>query len=142
MGVWPGLVLGVGLAAASPALGQQWAGDAVTQSLADRAGNPQNGRAIVVSRQTGLCLLCHSGPFPGEKFQGTLAPNLQMSVVNLSEGQIRARLIDAARTNPGTIMPSYYRTDHLSLVAKSFDQKTLLTAQELEDVVAFLMTLK
>ncbi len=142
MGVWLGIVLGVGLAVASPAYGQQWTGDAVTQPLTDRAGDPQKGRAIVVSRQTGLCLLCHSGPFPEEKFQGTLAPNLQMSVANLSEGQIRARLIDVARTNPGTLMPSYYRTDHLSLVAKSFDRKTLLTAQELEDVVAFLITLK
>ncbi len=140
--MWLGIVLGVGLAVASPAYGQQWTGDAVTQPLTDRAGDPQKGRAIVVSRQTGLCLLCHSGPFPEEKFQGTLAPNLQMSVANLSEGQIRARLIDVARTNPGTLMPSYYRTDHLSLVAKSFDRKTLLTAQELEDVVAFLMTLK
>ncbi len=140
--MWLGIVLGVGLAVASPAYGQQWTGDAVTQPLTDRAGDPQKGRAIVVSRQTGLCLLCHSGPFPEEKFQGTLAPNLQMSVANLSEGQIRARLIDVARTNPGTIMPSYYRTDHLSLVAKSFDRKTLLTAQELEDVVAFLITLK
>ncbi len=140
--MWLGIVLGVGLAVASPAYGQQWTGDAVTQPLTDRAGDPQKGRAIVVSRQTGLCLLCHSGPFTEEKFQGTLAPNLQMSVANLSEGQIRARLIDVARTNPGTLMPSYYRTDHLSLVAKSFDRKTLLTAQELEDVVAFLMTLK
>ncbi len=140
--MWLGIVLGVGLAVASPAYGQQWTGDAVTQPLTDRAGDPQKGRAIVVSRQTGLCLLCHSGPFPEEKFQGTLAPNLQMSVANLSEGQIRARLIDVARTNPGTLMPSYYRTDHLTLVAKSFDRKTLLTAQELEDVVAFLITLK
>jgi len=142
MRAWAGLVCGLGLALTSAVVAQEWAGDAIPRPLTDRIGDPKHGRSIVVSRQTGLCLLCHSGPFPEERFQGDLAPNLALSVANLSAGQIRARLVDPSRANPATIMPSYYRTDHLNLVAKSYEQKTLLTAQEIEDVVAFLMTLK
>lgn len=142
MRAWAGLVCGLGLALTGSVAAQEWVGDAIPRPLTDRIGDPKHGRSIVVSRQTGLCLLCHSGPFPEERFQGDLAPNLTLSVANLSAAQIRARLVDPSRANPVTIMPSYYRTDHLNLVAKSYEQKTLLTAQEIEDVVAFLMTLK
>jgi len=65
-----------------------------------------------------------------------------LSAARLSEGQLRARLVDASKTNPSTIMPSYFRTDHLNLVAASYAGKTLLNAQEIEDVIAFLLTLK
>lgn len=142
MQAWAGLVCGLGLALAAPLLAQEWEGDAIARALTDQPGDAQKGRAIVASRQTGLCLLCHSGPFPEERFQGNLAPNLVLSVANLSESQIRGRLVDPSRSNPATIMPAYYRRDHLTLVSKSFEGKTLLTAQEIEDVVAFLMTLK
>ena len=139
---WAGLVLSIGLAWPTPATAQAWVGDAIPTGLTADRGDPKNGKAIVLSRQTGLCLLCHSGPFPEERFQGTLAPDLKQSVSNLSEGQIRARLVDASKTSPETIMPSYYRTDHMTLVAKPLQGKTLLTAQEIEDVVAFLMTIR
>lgn len=142
MRAWAGLVCSLGLALTGSVAAQEWVGDAIHRPLTDRVGDPTAGRAIVVSRQSGLCLLCHSGPFPEERFQGDLAPNLALSVANLSAGQIRARLVDPSRANPATIMPSYYRTDHLKLVAKTYEQKTLLSAQEIEDVVAFLMTLK
>lgn len=142
MRAWAGLVCGLGLALTGSVAAQEWVGDAIPRPLTDRIGDPKQGRSIVTSRQTGLCLLCHSGPFPEERFQGDLAPNLALSVANLSAAQIRARLVDPSRANPATIMPSYYRTDHLKLVAKPYEQKTLLTAQEIEDVVAFLMTLK
>ena len=99
------------------------------------------GRAIVASRQVGLCLLCHSGPFPEERFQGNLAPDLA-SAAHLSEGQIRARLVDPARANPKTIMPAYYRTEGLERVAPSYRGKTVLSAEQIEDVVAYLLTLK
>ena len=99
------------------------------------------GRAIVANRQVGLCLLCHSGPFPEERFQGNLAPDLR-SAARLSEGEIRLRLVDPARVNPQTIMPAYYRADGLTRVAPSFRGKTILTAGQIEDVVAYLATLK
>jgi sulfur-oxidizing protein SoxX len=119
-----------------------WTGDAVQTALSPNPGNPIKGRAIVISRQTGLCILCHSGPFPEERFQGNLAPDLRLSVANLSVGQLRARLVDPARSNPNTIMPAYFRIDHLQRVAPQFAGKTVLTGQEIEDVLAYLLTIK
>ena len=142
MGAWRGLIYSLGLILAAPAAAQEWVGQAIPAPLSQRPGDPVSGRSIVKSRQTGLCLLCHSGPFPEERFQGNLGPDLALNVAQLSEGEIRARLVDPSKNNPNTIMPSYFRTDHLRLVAKAYEQKTLLTAQDIEDVVAFLMTLK
>ena len=106
------------------------------------AGNPEKGRAIVANRQVGLCLLCHSGPFPEERFQSNLAPDLRGAGKRLSEEQLRQRLIDPARFNPRTIMPAYAKTDGLTRVAPSLRGKPLLTAEQIEDVVAYLVTLK
>jgi sulfur-oxidizing protein SoxX len=116
-------------------------GDAIPASLTGAKGDPVRGRALVASRQAGLCLLCHSGPFPEERFQGTLAPDLR-SAARLTEGQIRLRLVDPARVNPDTIMPAYYRSEGLERVAPAFRGKTILTAAEIEDVIAYLMTLR
>jgi L-cysteine S-thiosulfotransferase len=96
----------------------------------------------VLDRQVGLCLLCHSGPFPEEQFQGNLAPSLAGVGSRLSAGQIRLRIVDASRVNPDTIMPPYLRTEALERVAPAYRGKTVLSAQQIEDVVAFLVTLK
>jgi sulfur-oxidizing protein SoxX len=117
-------------------------GDAVPASLTGGPGDPARGRAIVASRQVGLCLLCHSGPFPEEKFQGNLAPDLADAGARSTEGQLRLRLIDASRINPATIMPPYYRVDNLTRVAAAWRGKPLLTAEQIEDVVAFLAGLR
>ena len=106
------------------------------------AGDPGKGRAIVASRQVGLCLLCHSGPFPEERFQGNLAPDLRGVGARMTEDQLRQRLIDPARFNPKTIMPSYSRTEDLTRVAPSLRGKTLLSEAQIDDVVAYLATLK
>jgi sulfur-oxidizing protein SoxX len=121
---------------------QQVVGDVVVESLSGVPGDVQRGRLIVLSRQTGLCILCHSGPFPEERFQGNLAPDLAASAAGLSEAQLRARIVDASRFNPDTIMPSYYKKDHFTRIAPQFAGKTILTAQEIEDVVAFLVSIK
>ncbi len=117
-------------------------GDAIAASLTGAPGDPVRGRAIALSRQTGLCILCHSGPFPEERFQGTLAPDMSGAGSRWSEGQLRLRIVDASRLNPDTIMPPYYRLEGLSRVAPAFAGKTLLSAAQIEDVVAFLMTLR
>ena len=96
----------------------------------------------MLDRHVGLCLLCHSGPFPEERFQGDLAPNLSGVGARLSAGQIRARIVDASRANPSTIMPPYFRTENLQRVAPAYRGKTVLSAEQIEDVVAFLITLK
>ncbi len=116
-------------------------GDSIIESLSVEPGDPLRGRAIVASRQTGLCLLCHSGPFPEERFQGNLAPELKASVARLNAPQLRARIVNAAHFNPQTIMPPYYQTSHLNRVAPKFAGQTLLSGQEIEDVIAFLVTL-
>lgn len=117
-------------------------GDAIPGPLTGRAGDADRGRSIVVNRQTGLCLLCHSGPFPEERFQGSLAPDLRGAGSRWSEGQLRLRLVDSSRLNRDTIMPSYYRIDHLERVGRAWQGKPVLTAEEIEDVVAFLTKLR
>ncbi len=116
-------------------------GDAIPEPLSEAAGDPVRGRAIVVNRQVGLCLLCHTGPFPEEKFQGNLAPNLAGAGSRWSIAELRLRIVDAGRLNPDTIMPPYYRTAGLTRVAPAFAGKPVLSAEQIEDVVAFLATL-
>jgi L-cysteine S-thiosulfotransferase len=117
-------------------------GDAIPASLTGTKGDPERGRAIVANRQVGLCLLCHSGPFPQERFQGTLAPDLKGAGSRSNEGQLRLRIVDASRLNPQTIMPPYYRVAGLVGVAPAFRGKPVLSAEQIEDVVAYLATLR
>ena len=117
-------------------------GDAIPDPLTGTPGNAERGRTIVTNRQVGLCLLCHSGPYPDERFQGTLAPDLKGSGGRASVGQLRLRIVDASRLNPQTIMPPYYRIDGLQRVAPAFRGKPILTAEQIEDVVAHLTTLR
>ena len=95
----------------------------------------------MANRQVGLCLLCHSGPFPEERFQGDLAPDLR-NAARLTEGEIRQRIVDPTKVNPQSIMPAYYKSEELTRVAPAFRGKTVLTAEQIEDVVAYLITLK
>jgi sulfur-oxidizing protein SoxX len=115
--------------------------DAIPDLLAEAKGDPARGRAIIVDRQRGLCLLCHSGPFPEQRFQGTLAPDLRGAGARWTEGQIRLRLVDSRRLNPATIMPPYYSTDGLTRVGRAWQGKPVLNGEQIEDVVAFLATL-
>ena len=144
--------LALALLAAVPAAGAAQGGgppvpytvvaDAIPAPLAGTRGDPARGRAIVGDRQRGLCLLCHTGPFPEERFQGTLAPDLAGAGARLSEGQLRLRIVDGRRVNPGTIMPSYYRLEGLNRVGAAWRGRPVLTPEEIEDVVAFLATLR
>lgn len=117
------------------------AGDAIPDSLTGAPGDATRGRKLIVERAN-TCILCHSGPFPEEKFQGDLAPNLAGAGSRWTVGQLRLRLVDASRLNPGTIMPSYYRLDGLERVASVFRGKPILSAEQIEDIVAYLATLR
>ncbi len=121
--------------------GTAFANDEIPASLTGAKGDPVRGRALVANRQVGLCLLCHSGPFPEERFQGNLAPDLR-SAARLSEGAIRARIVDPRKSNPESIMPAYYDARGLTRVAPALQGKTILTAEQIEDIVAYLVTLK
>lgn len=136
------MLAGPAWSAAAPLRSFTIVGDAIPDSLTGKPGDSGRGRAIVANRQVGLCLLCHTGPFPEERFQGSLAPDLGGVGSRWSEGQLRLRLVDSSRLKPDTIMPSYYRIDHLTRVGRAWQGKPVLSAEEIEDVIAFLMTLR
>jgi L-cysteine S-thiosulfotransferase len=127
--------------APTPLVPYEIVGDAIPASLTGAPGDPARGRAIAGDRRVGLCLLCHTGPFPEPRLHGTLAPDLRGAGSRFSAGQLRLRLVDATRLNPDTIMPPYYRTEGLARVAPSYAGKPILDAAQIEDVVAFLATL-
>lgn len=131
-----------GAAGAGAANGDAMVADAMPVSLTGAKGDPVRGRAIVVNRQLGLCLLCHSGPFEEERFQGDLAPDLRRAGSRFSEAQLRLRIVDSGQINPASIMPAYYRTEGLVRVAAAYRGKPVLNAKQIEDVVAFLAMLR
>ena len=128
--------------AAAQQVDPQIVGDSIPRSLTGQPGDATRGRAIVANRSVGLCLLCHSGPIAEERFQGDLAPSLAGAGSRWSEGQLRLRIVDGSRLNADTIMPAYYRTQGLHRVARNFEGRTILTAAQVEDVVAYLVTLR
>lgn len=120
-------------------------GDAILASLTGASGyvgDPARGRAIVADRQLGLCLLCHSGPYPEEPLQGDIAPSLTGAGSRWTAGQLRLRIVDSSRVNAATIMPAYYKVEGLTRVARAYQGKPVLSAEQIEDVVAFLTTLR
>jgi L-cysteine S-thiosulfotransferase len=119
----------------------QIVGDGIPDSLTGSPGDAARGRALVLDRAT-TCILCHSGPFPETRFQGDLAPDLAGAGNRWSVSQLRLRLVDAARFNPETIMPSYYRAGGLVRVGRNWNGKPILPAAQIEDIVAFLATLR
>ena len=116
-------------------------GDGITKSLTGTLGDAARGRALVLARST-TCVLCHSGPFPETRFQGDLAPDLSGAGNRWTTSQLRLRLVDASRFNPDTIMPPYYRMDGFVRVGRNFAGKPILSAAEIEDIVAYLATLR
>lgn len=117
--------------------------DAVLAPLTQQVGRIEQGRAIVLNRQVGNCLICHAVPSEANELaQGNVGPALVGVGKRLSEGQLRLRLIDQSRLNPRTIMPPYYRTNGLARVAAQYKGKPVLDAQQIEDVVAYLVNLR
>jgi sulfur-oxidizing protein SoxX len=136
----PGLLLALAGCATSGL--EPVAADAVSASLTSMPGDAQRGRAVVANRQVGLCLLCHTAPIPEERFQGDLAPSLAGAGARLNAGQLRLRLMDNRRINPETIMPPYFHSGELARVGTAWQARTVLSAQQIEDVVAYLGTLQ
>ena len=136
---WPLLL---GLLAMAPTLAQAQQRDTIATSLTGAPGDAARGRAIVGNRQVGLCLLCHAGPFPAPHLHGSIGPTLDGIGDRLSPGQIRLRLVDSRRVNPDTVMPAYLSTAGLNRVGAAWSGKPILTETGIEDVVAFLTTLR
>lgn len=117
-------------------------GDGMPQPLTATPGDAARGRAIVVDRQQGLCLLCHGGPFAEVREQGNLAGSLQGVGARWTAAQLRLRVADARRLDPAGLMPSLHRVEGLTRVGAAWQGRPVLDAQQVEDVVAFLQTLK
>lgn len=116
---------------------------AIAASLTGKAGDPQKGRQVIVGRTLGNCLACHAiSALANQPYHGNVAPSLDGVAGRMSEGELRLRVVDGTKVNPDTMMPPFYRVDGLNRVMKRFEGKTILTAEQVEDVVAFLKTLK
>lgn len=116
---------------------------AIEQPLCGLQGDAVRGRAIVIDTHGGNCLACHAMPIPEEALHGTIGPPLSGLASRMTTAQIRMHMVDQRQFNPATIMPGFYRDPRLAhRVADRFYGKTFLTAQQLEDVVAYLETLK
>jgi sulfur-oxidizing protein SoxX len=131
-----------GSVSAGPLTPYHVTGDAIAAPLGGLVGDADRGRRIVLDRGRGNCLICHAVPVPAEPFQGDLGPDLAAVGSRLTAGQIRLRMVDTTRVNPDSIMPPFYRVDGLVRVATRFAGTPVLTAQEIEDVVSWLETLK
>ena len=127
---------------ASPPSTLKVVGDGIPEPLARAPGDAARGRGLVLARDPANCLLCHAIPDSAARFAGDLGPPLSGVGARLTIPQLRLRVADIIRLNPATIMPSYYRIDGLTLVASAYRAKTILTAAEIEDIVAYLATLR
>jgi L-cysteine S-thiosulfotransferase len=116
-------------------------GDVIRERLASAPGDAARGKAVVAARDSN-CLLCHTVPDVGVRFMGNVGPPLAGVGGRLTEAQLRLRIVDSMRLNRDTLMPSYYRMDGLKQVAEPWRGKPVLTAQQVEDVVAYLLTLR
>jgi sulfur-oxidizing protein SoxX len=118
-------------------------GESIDAPLAGtKPGDPENGRKVAIHRKKGNCLACHVMPIPEQQFHGELGPDLNGVGSRYSAGEIRLRVVNPKYANPDTIMPAFYKADGLHRVLKGFEGKTMLSAQEVEDIVAYLVTLK
>ncbi|MFZ3238952.1 MAG: sulfur oxidation c-type cytochrome SoxX [Pseudolabrys sp.] len=140
--VFAAVVISGGVVLAEELLPYRIVSNVIPASLTGASGDATRGRTIVLNRAVGLCLLCHSGPFPEERFQGNLAPDLKGTGARWSVEELRMRMVDSRQLNRDTIMPAYYALDGLNRVAPAYSGKPLLTAEQIEDVVAFLATLR
>lgn len=114
----------------------------IPQSLTGKPGDAERGRKLAINRKKGNCLACHILPIPEQPFHGKIGPNLNQVAERYSEGEIRLRVVDPKVLNPDTIMPSFYKYDGFHRILKKFEGKSILSAQEVEDIVAYMLTLK
>ena len=107
--------------------------------LTENLGRAEIGERIFNERDKGHCLLCHQLTTNIEPFQGDIGPRLDGVGLRLTAAQIRYRIVDPRRLNLSTVMPAYYSTKELAQVALEHRNKTILTGQEIEDLVAYLV---
>jgi sulfur-oxidizing protein SoxX len=117
-------------------------GVSIAKPLTEAPGDAVRGREVAINRKQGNCLACHILPIPEQPFHGEVGPDLSEAGSAYSAGELRLRIVNPKVVNPDTIMPAFYRTDGFHRVTEKFQGKSILTAQQVEDVIAYLMTLK
>ena len=118
--------------------GYERVGDAIPLSLSDAPGDAARGAELFSAREGGHCVLCHQINGLDTPFQGNVGPDLSDIGNRLSAGQLRLRIVDYQEVLPGALMPSYYRKQGFNQVQDTYRDKTILTAQEIEDLVSYL----
>ncbi|OEJ66874.1 sulfur oxidation c-type cytochrome SoxX [Magnetovibrio blakemorei] len=114
--------------------------DTIPASLTGKPGDAANGRKVAIDRKKGNCLACHVMPIPEQQFHGHVGPDLHGVAKRYDEATLRMRVVDPKVLNEDTMMPSFFTTGQ-HRVTKKFEGKTILGAQEVEDVIAYLKTL-
>jgi sulfur-oxidizing protein SoxX len=117
-------------------------GEGIPKSLTGKPGDAKKGRKLAINRKKGNCLACHKMPIPEQAFHGEVGPDLKGVAGRYSEAQLRLRVVNPKKANPDTIMPAFYRNTGFHRVMKKFKGKTIIGAQDVEDIVAYLKTLK
>lgn len=120
----------------------QIVGDTIPAPLTEQAGRADQGRVVFASRAQGHCVLCHRVDGLDAPFQGNVGPDLTLIGDRLSAEQIRLRIVDYQIVRSGTVMPSYYRIHDLYQVEEDYADQPILTAQQVEDIVAYLSALR
>jgi sulfur-oxidizing protein SoxX len=115
--------------------------DAIPEPLTSTPGDPARGRALALDRSKGNCITCHNMPVNAD-FQGDLGPPLDGVASRWTAGELRLRIVDSKRINPESNMPSFYRVEGLTAVRRDWVGRPMLTAQEVEDILAYLLTLR
>jgi sulfur-oxidizing protein SoxX len=137
------LTMSAGLASAASGLqAYRIVADGIPDPLVSGGGDVARGRMLIVARESANCVLCHAVPDAAVRFSGDVGPSLAGIGARLSAAQLRLRVSDNLRVNPATVMPSYFKVDGLDRVAAQYAGKPILTGQDVEDIVAYLRTIK
>jgi L-cysteine S-thiosulfotransferase len=115
---------------------------AIPEPLSDQPGDPERGRRVILDRDAGDCTVCHAMPLPQRDFHGTVGPPLDGIGSRYTAGQLRLRIVDPKAINQETVMPAYYQVEGFYRILERYRGKPILTAQQVEDVVAYLLTLR
>ena len=142
MGCWLAALLCVAMPVVVAAQAVVFDDGAISAPLTASPADATRGKAVLLQREKGHCILCHTVPDPEVRFAGNVGPPLAGVGSRLSAAQLRGRIVDPTRNDPDTLMPAYYRSENLHRVARNYVGRTVLSAQDVEDVVAYLLTLR